>query len=252
MANKRSNNKDLLSDPVIWVALILAAVVLITVVVYFILKGDPENEDVTPSSTTSSTMGNLEPSEDDAPVAVSLGHGLVLTELRSYSGKYMEDGTNGDVSNVMMLIVKNTNAQDLQLARVQVEYEDFTAEFQITNLPAGESVVALELNKHAFVKDDYKSVSAKDVVFFSEPMSLCEDMFSISNDGNSIVIQNISDTDITGVIYIYYKNASEDLYYGGITYRAPVEGGLKAGEIRKISSAHYSQNGSKLVMVNYG
>ena len=251
MTKKKSNNHDLLANPVIWVVFIMIALVLITVAVYCVIDKNPDEEKAVPS-TTSSTMGNTKPSQDVETLNVHLGWGLVMTDFCSYSGQYMENGTNLEVSDVMMMIVKNTNAQDLQLARVNIEYEGFTAEFQITNLPAGESVVALELNKHAFVKDDYKSISAKDVVFFDEPMSMREDLFSISYEDSSLVIKNISSTDINGTIYIYYKNASKDLYYGGITYRVPVEGGLKAGEIKKVPPAHYSPEGSKLVMINYG
>jgi len=48
---------------------------------------------------------------------------------------------------------------------------------------------------------------------------------------------------------VYYKNAAQDIYYGGITYRITIEGGLKAGEIRQTMTKHASDTGSKIMFV---
>ena len=71
---------------------------------------------------------STEPLNTDNGV-VDLGVGLLVTKIGSYAGIYMEDGSDRIVSNMMMLLVKNTTGKDLQLARISVVYEDFTAEF---------------------------------------------------------------------------------------------------------------------------
>ena len=63
---------------------------------------------------------------------------------------------------------------------------------------------------------------------------------------------NISGQDIIGDVVIYYKNAAEDLYYGGITYRVRIEGGMKADEIKQIMASHFSDTGSKIMFVTAG
>ena len=45
-------------------------------------------------------------------------------------------------------------------------------------------------------------------------------------------VPNISDEDIPGDVVVYYKHASADMLYGGITYRVTISGGIKAGESR--------------------
>ena len=62
-------------------------------------------------------------------------------------------------------------------------------------------------------------------------------------------ITNISGNDITGDVVIYYKNASSDMLYGGITYRVTVTGGLKAGEIKQLTGSHFSASGSRIMFV---
>jgi hypothetical protein len=51
---------------------------------------------------------------------------------------------------------------------------------------------------------------------------------------------------------IYYKNSASDLYYGGITYRIRIEGGLAAGEIRQAMGNHLSESGSAVMFVTIG
>ena len=68
----------------------------------------------------------------------------------------------------------------------------------------------------------------------------------------AVNVTNISGKDIAGDIVIYYKNSAADLYYGGITYRVRIEGGLKAGEIRQIMASHFSDTGSKIMFVTIG
>jgi hypothetical protein len=85
------------------------------------------------------------------------------------------------------------------------------------------------------------------VVFFDEPMNLMEDRLSIVGADGSVTVSNVSEEDLTGNIYIYYKNEISDLLYGGITYRVCIEGGLAAGETRTISSGHYHPETSRLM-----
>jgi hypothetical protein len=51
---------------------------------------------------------------------------------------------------------------------------------------------------------------------------------------------------------VYYKNSTADLLYGGITYRAKVRAGLKAGEIRQINAGHFNPESSVIVMITCG
>lgn len=92
----------------------------------------PSGEQPSPESAPRETMPLTNPQE-----AVELGDGLRIERMDRYAGIYMEDGSNEVVQDVMMLQVRNTSEQDLQLARIRVHYADFTAEFEVTNLPAG-------------------------------------------------------------------------------------------------------------------
>ena len=160
----------------------------------------------------------------------------------------MEDGSDEIVTNVLMVILKNEGQTALQLARINLEYSDFTANFEATNVPAGESVVLLEKNRHEYVSDNYLRATAENVVFFQKPMSLQEDKVKLTGAKGSIEVENLTDENL-GEIYIYYKNSAVDLFYGGITYRARVEGGLKAGQKTTVMTNHYNPNSCTIIDV---
>ena len=184
------------------------------------------------------------------PDILELSDGLQILSVSKYTGMYMEDGTNEIVSDVMMIILENAGEKDLQLARIYITYSDETAEFEVTNLPAGEKAVLLEKNRLTAKTEEPLALETRNVVFFPAPMELLEDRIQITGANGSLEVTNITDRDMTGDIYIYYKNSASDLLYGGITYRAGVKGGLKAGETVRIIAGHYSPDSCRILMVD--
>lgn len=210
-------------------------------------NGNEEPETTTLPPTVPPTT-NVDIPENVITNTAFLGNNLYITDIGNYTGAYMEDGTDEMVDNVMMIVLKNESENALQLARISLEYSDFTAEFEATNLPAGESVVLLEKNRHEYVSDVYISAKADNVLFFQEPMSLQEDKLKITEAKGAILVENLTD-EVMGQIYIYYKNSAVDLYYGGITYRAKVEAGLKPGRTYTVMTNHFNPSNCTILNV---
>ena len=110
----------------------------------------------------------------------------------------------------------------------------------------------LELNRHAYVDEAYRAVSSRNVVFFDEPMHLHETQLTLESAEASIKATNISDEDISGEIYVYYKYSAGGLLYGGITFRAKIEGGLAAGTSAVVTTGHYDPELSRILCVTCG
>ena len=184
---------------------------------------------------------------------VTLDHGLQITDIGKYTGVYMEDGSNEVVSGVLMIVVKNTGEQDIQYAQITLPTDSGEAEFTLSTLPVGESCVLLEQTRLEYVGNEAAFLAeAFNVAVFSEPMSLQEDKLQLQVLDGALNVINISGEDITGDVVIYYKNAAADVYYGGITYRVRIEGGIKADEIKQIMASHFSDSGSKVMFVTVG
>lgn len=239
MKTEKQHNK--LFRPLLTIALVSLA---LTILFAVIKKGDTSDKTGVDYGATSDGADTFEP--------LFLPDGLCITEVGSYAGIYFEDGSDEIVTDVMMLVLKNTAEKDLQMAKIQLVYSDFTAEFEVTDLPSGESVVLSEKNRHSTVKEKIRSAAVTDIVFFDKAMSLQNDRLSVVGDDSSIAVTNITKTDISDNIYLYYKNTANGMLYGGITYRVCVNGGIAAGETAKVLTEHYTPGGSRILRITCG
>lgn len=274
---RRSGRKDntLLCAIIAVLGLILAVLVVyaLSLEVYDapgVPTGDPASGQETPSTDdptrqpasdpattptagdpTAGSTGDIQ-IQVDPEAEFDLGRGLKITDVGSYTGVYMEDGSDEIVSRILMAVVTNTSDRDLEYAEITLTGGETEAKFTVSTLPAGASAVLLEKTRMEFPGEGvFDSAAAENVSFFDTPMSLHEDVLKLQGLDGALNITNISGRDITGDIVIYYKNSSADMYYGGITYRVRLEGGLKAGEIRQIMTDHYSASGSTVLFVTY-
>lgn len=232
--NMRKINRGLLS-------LLMLASILLTITAC----GNQKPVETDPTQPTVAT----DPQDQTYNRTAFLGNNLYITYVGSYIGAYMEDGSNEEISDVLMIILENKGETDLQLARISLEYADFTAHFEVTNLPAGQSAVLLEKERHEYVDAPYYGAKTENLVFFSEEMKLLEDKLKITGSSGSLTVENLTDEEL-GEIYIYYKNSAADgLFYGGITYRARVEAGLKPGKQATVMTSHYYPNACTIVDV---
>ena len=247
-----------------------AGVAVILLLLVLALRGcsdneQPDGQDTTPGMTQNATLDQNDKTPDETeserydieiPVQsqeeIQLEETLKVVQIGRYTGIYMEDGSDEILSGIMMIQVENTSEQDLQLARIEIAYADVTAQFEVTNLPAGKSAVLLEKNRLALPEGEYQSVAIKNMLYFDQAMSLEAERLEITGGTGYLDVTNISGEDISGVIYIYYKNSASDLYYGGITYRAKIDGGIEAGATMRVLTNHYSPDTCAIVMVTCG
>lgn len=250
-----------------WIVLVpLIAAAALAVVALMMKMFDPKNPAPRPNQTTwpqTTAVPTTEP-ENTSPAPtvqaqlqefapINLGYGLTITDVGSYNGSYMEDGSDEFVSGVMMIVVSNDGDDDIQLADIELSWSGGLYSFRLTDLPAGSRAVLLELSRSTCPAGVPQSAIARDVAVFSGPMELREERIRISGLDGMMNVKNISGTDISGDIYVYYKYAADDIFYGGITFRVRVEGGLTVGEIRQVPAGHYSPEACAIVHIEcYG
>lgn len=153
-----------------------------------------------------------EPSKLDG---VAIGNDLEIVSTGRYAGLFVEDGTDETVSDVFCIRVKNTGEQDVQYAHITLSRSGESYAFDISTLPAGQTVQALELSRQALPEKPEELTAAVSLyAVFSEPLSLQEDLFDITTEQNTITVTNRGDSAVSQV-YVYYKNASGDLLLGG-------------------------------------
>ena len=157
----------------------------------------------------------------------------------------------GESDGVLSALVRNTADFDVQYATLSVISGKNTAKFSITTLTAGSSMILKCENDIKFDKSvSYHSWKISDKVIFKEKLLLHTNTFQIEGEDGILSVKNISNKDIEGVIYIYYKTVIDGIYADGITYRASVDG-IDKGEKVQIPTQHYKKDVSRIMFVTY-
>lgn len=173
--------------------------------------------------------------------------------LSAYRIKADTEGTSlSDSDDAAGIIVYNDSSKTLQYAEIVASFQgDITHIYKITTLPPGESCFVAEENNAPYreLTDGFFGFDFKSIAFFAEEPSIHSDKFQFSGADGILNIKNISDSDITDNIVVYYKDYANTQLSSGKTYRVTVEGGLKSGEIKQLAAAHYKQSGSIIMFV---
>ena len=212
--------------------------------------GSDTNSGSASSGAASSTpVSAPSASGEEFSEGISLGHGLEILEISGYTGAYMEDGSDEQVKNVLMLRVANAGREFIQYAEITMGQAVFT----LSTLMPGETCLVLEQNRMTYNGGtEWATPTAQNVATFREKPTLCEDKLRIQTLDGCLNITNVSGADIDGDVVIYYKNYANGTYYGGITYRVRIAGGMKADEIKQLMVSHFNMDSSKIVFVTVG
>lgn len=233
--------------------IIITAAVAFAVVVRFKDEPTPDDQTVrldgkTDSAGDSTNTGSA--AFQDA--SVDLGQGLSVTGMGSYSGPFYEDGSDDEVSEILAVTVKNDSAKYLEYMEFELIIGGKSCAFSLSTLPPGQSAVVLEKNRCEYTAAAAETASVSLCAFFETQPDMQENRFAITLADGIINVENITDSDISEDVLVYYKNKVGGIYYGGITYRVRIEGGVSAGEIRQIPATHFSLNSSEVLFVVCG
>lgn len=173
---------------------------------------------------------------------------VVISAMGSYTGKYIEDGSDETVENICAVIIKNTGDKAIQYATVILSAEDSTQyTFVLSTLPAGCSALVLETEKKSYTSELQKCTATAELTECEE-LSTETDKVKVTFDGRLLHLENLTDTDFRAV-YVRYKNyTAGNVYLGGITYNASFDN-VAAGESYEYDSAHFYTGGSQVLMV---
>lgn len=234
---KKIQKDDVRVIAVILTVIIVAAVVLIV------------NAAVSPNEASVLTPDMIVIDDIKADVSAS---GITVTSVDTILGMYVEDGTDEVLDDIFTVTFKNTSDRALQYAKLHLTIGEEDYVFEISTIPAGASVRAMEMNRKALVpsKGDV-TLTQENIVWFDEEPSMCENLLEITPTNNGIVVKNISGVTISAPLYVYYKNYEDEMYVGGITYRAGTQEDLAPGQTVVLSAKHFELDASRLMFVTY-
>lgn len=175
--------------------------------------------------------------------------GLEISAAGSYSGKYMEDGTDDPIENVSALLVRNIGTETVEYAEVIGRNSGGeTVRFVLTGLPVNASVLVLEADRCGC-----SEISAPQVTEYAPALDVTEDYaadFEIYPGDGVINIRNVSGEELTDDIFVYYKTYRDGVFLGGITYRARFDG-LRDQAIGQSIQSHSTADETVVVYMTY-
>lgn len=198
-------------------------------------NGDSGSSDADSGDSTAQTITLSDPN-------------LTVEAIGSYSGNFLEDGSDEPTANVAAMLITNNSDQMLQIAEITFQVNDTeTASFKVTDLPAGTSTLVLEANRREYSEEDSYTCGETATGYMEQP-SLEEDKFDLVTEDGKITLKNKTDQSYDKV-YVYYKYVQlGGAYLGGITYRTPFENVPANGEVESIA-AHFNPESSKIMAV---
>lgn len=214
--------------PVLAVLVVLAAVAA----VLLLMPREEPAPDPSPPGTTGPTVPNA----------------LESLQFSRYSGQYVEDGTDEEVSNVAAILVNNPTSEFLDLGTVTYKVGGTTATFEITGLPPGGTAWVLEAERLQ-LEDGWEFEFQDSTYTFRADAIRQTDLLTVQSQDDTLTVTNVSDQTLENVCLYYKVKHSDGNYLGGITYMMEF-GTLEPGASAQKRSAHYGPN-AEIVRYSY-
>lgn len=247
-SQKKSRNEFLIA-----LALLLALIAAVIVIVFVLPKLNK-----TPAKDRQNAAAPEMPFEVpgftmlDELDGIRFDNGLQVLCAGTYSGAYLEDGSDEQVKDVLTVVVKNTGSSLVEYGVIELPYGRKTAIFEFSGLPVGSAVLVQEKNRLTWSKGQKcKEFSCTECAL---PGSIVLDFgsdFELYPSDGVMNVKNISGADISGDVSVFYKNFEYGLFMGGITYRARISGGIAAGQIGQSMQKHYYDDTSAILYMAY-
>ena len=176
------------------------------------------------------------------------GYDMTIEKMEPYNGIFVEDGSNANIENVAMLLVKNNGDFPVEYTQIRVMCGQEELLFHISALPAGEQLVVQEINGKTI--SGSKATSASALVVQRANMEMSESKVQVTDNGdNTLTVKNLTNETIPTirVFYKYYME-NEALFVGGIAFTVRISS-LGAGASVTIQPSHYTSQTSRVVMV---
>lgn len=183
------------------------------------------------------TACNLQGGQDGTGESRPVDSTLRCLEISRFSGQFVEDGTDCQVTDVAAILVANYTGKFVDLATVTYTVGDRTATFKVTGLADGEQAWVLESNAMQISPSDQLEFDDCRISYHADPM-LTTDALQVSRDGHALTLTNVS-SDTLANVCVYYKNRmDEGMFMGGITYQMIFED-MAPGQTVTLSRDHF-------------
>lgn len=194
------------------------------------------------------TQKETEKEEFSLPYSIPMSS-LVVKNMISYSGIYLEDGSDEEISDVATILIENTGDQGIEYADIEMRAGSETLHFIGTAIPPKSKMIIMAKDRAPMPSEPVTQCSA--AVTDGSDFSMSEDLVQVTEgEDHAVILKNVTEEEIP-MVRVFYKFYMEeqDTYVGGITYTIKAED-VEPGVEYEMLPSHYSGDGeSKILMV---
>ncbi len=195
-----------------------------------------ENEAESEAESEAETV--VEPDIPGVQSLFTVDSWLKIYSIEEYNGK-------------IALIAENISDKDVEFAILYLKTKDSLLTFKISALFSGTKAYLMsETNYSDDLKDRIISWKTENRVDFTVRPDLNEDVLTVKAQNGSFSIKNISATDISSDILIYYKKLNNNLIDGSITHRIRING-LQAGALTYLKADGINKDNCRVIFTEY-
>ncbi len=155
-----------------------------------------------------------------------------------------------EIDGKIAVIAENISDNNVEYALLTL-YSNVELKFNASALLSGEKVYLVADKEYsADIADNITFGKTENVIFYSEVLSLNDDVLAISIDNDNFAVRNITDTDITSEITIYYKEIRNNIQNGSITGRIRLNG-LAAGAVTYVKTDGLNNENCRIIFTEY-
>lgn len=201
-------------------------------------------------SPTSNVLRIVPAEEGILPFPIT--ESISLDQIYTAAGHFPEDGSDEAVENVLAVKLTNTSSKTLEYLTFTLTVNETVYPFSVATVPAGKSIYVFNRERKN-APDRVTSLEGKAEVelHFSKEPSTKPDILSYDIQNGTVVVTNMSEKDIKSDIIVYYKSTADAGYFGGITYRFRIVGGLAAGQSFSAYAPHAYSHMTEIMFTQY-
>lgn len=184
---------------------------------------------------------------NDFPMPVA-GTTLVAKALAFYDGRFLEDGSDREVINVLALEVQNVGNDHIRKAHIELKFTDMTLNFLGEHIPSGGKVLLIERNCAKSLQGEITDCAGWQ--FASASVGNAElDISASDSDLGLLSVTNHAQNTVFNV-EIFFKSWVEPpgMYVGGVAHCVKIEK-LAPGETVYLQPNYYVTGYSKVVFI---
>ena len=176
--------------------------------------------------------------ESDFATEINVDGWLKITDIYEYDGK-------------LAVVAENVSDTAVEYALLTVTDMNEVFTFDISALLCGTKAVLLCNENKGYNPDAvYTGWKTENIVNFEKTPVMNEDKFEVSVANGSVSLKNISGSDITSDIYIYYKEKINGVLDGNVTHRICISG-IKADSKTFVKAEKLNEDNCQIIFTQY-